>query len=657
MSLTDAQRASLWTTEGEPRRGLRIVSARAGSGKTSTLAQYVSDLLSTWGGRYRPWQGIAMLSYTNVARAELEAKLGGASTTISSYPHFVGTIDSFVNQFVFLPHGADAMGSDRRPRMVGEPHSIWQPKNGNEIDRFFDGVGYGLDAEIRIDPGALAWTYGRKKEWVAAQAQRIRNRKRDLNRRRYATQADANFFALRALTQNPRIARALVGRFPVVIVDESQDMTEAQHALLDALVGAGLSHAVLIGDEWQAIYEWNTAKPDLFVAKLRGGTWQPSDISGSFRCSPRICDALNSLAGDVSLRPVPGSKNASYGEPVRVEAFDANARDAREKLSAIIDGIAALLSDREPHAAGAAYIEVALLARGREDAAYLRSLYLGEMTRERPTPPAFLDKRTKAWLGLVYYAVAGNVAKALVEYERLLAASGDHEDRDSMRGVLAEHWFGPGGTVLDYRKAVVSAIARVRDCFAAEDPATLSVSKAASACDPSLIGIGETVTELKPELEKYNPARPRRGAAPRAGDIALSLLFGSDEPESAIIHPKHGNVRLTFSTIHGVKGETYDGVVFTVRKRTANCGCDSPANLSLRIAGHNILLCEGKRLQYVAASRAAQLLIIAAEGDHEAWRDIFCRGADRTEEAPGIDGAIVDVGMLTSQSPQIAHQP
>ncbi|MCA1606556.1 MAG: hypothetical protein LC775_14060, partial [Acidobacteria bacterium] len=68
--------------------------------------------------------GMAVLSYTNVAKDELEAKICQRSVAsgLLSTPHFVGTIDSFINQYVFLPFGSRRMGyTGGRPRLVGEP--------------------------------------------------------------------------------------------------------------------------------------------------------------------------------------------------------------------------------------------------------------------------------------------------------------------------------------------------------------------------------------------------------------------------------------------------------------------------------------------------------------------------------------------------------
>jgi hypothetical protein len=73
--LTSEQRDALWEKDGSPTCGHIIVSARPGTGKTLTVTEYCIGLLNTWPSLHSPWQGIAMLSYTNVAKDELEDKV------------------------------------------------------------------------------------------------------------------------------------------------------------------------------------------------------------------------------------------------------------------------------------------------------------------------------------------------------------------------------------------------------------------------------------------------------------------------------------------------------------------------------------------------------------------------------------------------------
>ena len=78
------------------------VQACPGSGKTTLLVAKLAILGARWPHARR---GICVLSHTNVARQEIESKLAGTAVgrRLLAYPHFVGTIHGFVNEFLALP--------------------------------------------------------------------------------------------------------------------------------------------------------------------------------------------------------------------------------------------------------------------------------------------------------------------------------------------------------------------------------------------------------------------------------------------------------------------------------------------------------------------------------------------------------------------------
>jgi hypothetical protein len=78
------------------------VQACPGSGKTTLLVAKLAILARKW-----TWkdQGICVLSHTNAARQEVEHRLAGHPSVnrLLGYPHFVGTIQAFVDRFLALP--------------------------------------------------------------------------------------------------------------------------------------------------------------------------------------------------------------------------------------------------------------------------------------------------------------------------------------------------------------------------------------------------------------------------------------------------------------------------------------------------------------------------------------------------------------------------
>jgi DNA helicase II / ATP-dependent DNA helicase PcrA len=72
------------------------VQAVPGNGKTTLLAAKLALLSRTWRSRQR---GVCVISHTNAAREEVERRLAGhpSAHAFLTYPHFVGTVTSFID--------------------------------------------------------------------------------------------------------------------------------------------------------------------------------------------------------------------------------------------------------------------------------------------------------------------------------------------------------------------------------------------------------------------------------------------------------------------------------------------------------------------------------------------------------------------------------
>ncbi|TSD03336.1 MAG: Superfamily I DNA and RNA helicase [Parcubacteria group bacterium Athens0714_16] len=288
--LSDKQREVLGKT------GKFVVRACPGSGKTYCVSAKFSKLISEWTEEYK---GIATISFTNTAWQEIRDNCIKDFDTHISYPHFLGTIDSFINQYIFLPFGHLVLGCEKRPIMVGEPYGIW---NGGayerDYNRYFDKVSYKIDGDLCPKNDAQYFFGGfpnkinANGKTVNGHYEKLQKMKKDFNEKGFATQADANYFALKILEQYPKIARSLALRFPVFIIDEAQDTTEIQMQIIDIIVKSGLENIMIVGDPDQAIFEWNDAKPSLFIEKEQD--WKNNSIilDESWRSSQKICDVV-----------------------------------------------------------------------------------------------------------------------------------------------------------------------------------------------------------------------------------------------------------------------------------------------------------------------------------------------------------------------------
>lgn len=78
--------------------GKVVLCACPGSGKMYTVAHKLSLYLKNWNQIHK---GIAALSFTNIASEEIQKQVKSISDIDISYPHFIGTIDSFLNQYMY----------------------------------------------------------------------------------------------------------------------------------------------------------------------------------------------------------------------------------------------------------------------------------------------------------------------------------------------------------------------------------------------------------------------------------------------------------------------------------------------------------------------------------------------------------------------------
>lgn len=237
------------------------VSACPGSGKTTLVVAKLAILARNWTSNTR---GICVLSHTNVAREEIEHRLGSTEVgqRLLSYPHFIDTIHGFVNRFLATPwllsagYHIAAIDNDLttrvRRRHLGEKN--YRRLNSYLENKFrsFDGLRIGT-ADFGAPLAEGSFPDGPHTDMYKLAASALR----------YASEQgyfcfDEIFVLGEALlTQQPALPSILQQRFPFVLIDEMQDTSEQQSNILRRIFPRS-SNAVCIqrvGDPNQAIFE------------------------------------------------------------------------------------------------------------------------------------------------------------------------------------------------------------------------------------------------------------------------------------------------------------------------------------------------------------------------------------------------------------------
>jgi DNA helicase-2/ATP-dependent DNA helicase PcrA len=238
------------------------IQAGPGSGKTTLLVAKLAVLASKWVWRDR---GILVLSHTNVARREIEKRAVQHPTAhrILEYPHFVGTIQQFVDRYLALPYlrhrgwATDVIDSSRCDKHFASSFesdrscytaraSLSHSRNREEILETvrFTGptLSLGWPSRVSIGFGEDSSTY--------QQLHRLKTRIASIGYHKFD---DMYAYAQAYLGIVPELRAAFCRRFPWVFVDELQDTNATQNEII-----CGLFHedCVLqrLGDQNQAIF-------------------------------------------------------------------------------------------------------------------------------------------------------------------------------------------------------------------------------------------------------------------------------------------------------------------------------------------------------------------------------------------------------------------
>ncbi|MBM3116421.1 UvrD-helicase domain-containing protein [Jeongeupia naejangsanensis] len=284
--------------------GSRDFNAVPGSGKTSLLAAKLLLLAMKWP---HPHKGICILSHTNVAREEITRRLAQSveGSRLLAYPHFIGTIHGFVNQFLAM---AALRQRELKVDVIDDAvfaKRAWSLANSNRYATLRVWLSKQHNAEVLVNklfyksatldvvseggglPGAHTATY---KQMVAL--------KKELTGVGIFRHRDMFAYAELALAEHPHLLDVVHRRFPMVFIDEMQDTSWEQEEILNRLF-ENRSTVQRFGDVDQKIISGDPESDKATFPRTGHGT-----ISTSKRFGKRIAEAVASIR--VSQQPVVG---------------------------------------------------------------------------------------------------------------------------------------------------------------------------------------------------------------------------------------------------------------------------------------------------------------------------------------------------------------
>ena len=274
-----------------------VLLAGPGSGKTKTLTLKLAKMLSEDVPHPR---GVACITYNNECARELENRLAALGVEAGRRV-FIGTVHSFSLTQIILPYAKTAnLGlpdgfaiASRRERVAALENAYREVIDGPGNPQHME---FSMSRYRRsiLDRDSEAWL-ARDPE-LAALVEAYERELRNMGRIDFD---DMPLIGLRALRANPWLQEALLAKYPVLAVDEYQDLGMALHAMVLRLCFRAGMRLFAVGDADQSIYGFTGARPELLRQLSERRDVETVRLRLNYRCGSRIVTASSYALGEV----------------------------------------------------------------------------------------------------------------------------------------------------------------------------------------------------------------------------------------------------------------------------------------------------------------------------------------------------------------------
>ncbi|OWO91238.1 hypothetical protein B5E41_27740 [Rhizobium esperanzae] len=595
LTLDEARRAAI--------REHHHVHACPGAGKTTLIGLKLVLLARKWRSRHR---GLCVMTHTNVAKDEILKRVGidTAARSLLCYPHFIGTIQDFVQTFLALPACRskgypirqidDSTAAAYMHRRLTPGTRIYlENRNASTFGLRLKWAQDQLFIDVPGSPGAHTASY---QNMISVKNQALLNG--------YFFFSEMYALARELISAYPSIIDALRQRFPLVMIDEMQDTQRFQDELINHLFGDAAECTLQkIGDPDQAIFDGMAGEPpnETFNAAI-----DLAPIPDSSRFTATIADKFCGLS--TRRIALTGGRPASANTPACTFILYGN-----DTIGSVLDQFGTILAGL-PEAERRIVKAVGGRAEGGALSiqSYWQAFDRNQVNRGR-TPDTFCE-----------------CVRRVVD----LKEGPVHSHYQHLRQGLVELLRLGGKTVMGRSGAAVPITrANLRRYFdVSEKTPLIDALMADFLLRPALTAaewpeIAQTLCEIC-DVDIGNVAIAEYLAY---GDHAPELLGEAVLPGNVYLGPS--GIPMEVSTIHGVKGETHDatlvletkfGALFDVKEMLPfliNPALERPIFDPAHAATHASIRASFMKKMYVATTRARQLVCIAMHRDRISQQD------------------------------------
>ncbi|MGK8440670.1 ATP-dependent helicase [Ectopseudomonas hydrolytica] len=270
------------------------ILAGPGSGKTKTITVKIARLLAE---TVRRPQRIACITFSNACVGELRSRLNKLGVDDGNRI-LISTVHSFCLTELVLPYAAMAGVAVPAPLKVATPA---------ESRRLFGAAyssvcGGNPSSSFRTSCDKLRRTIPDRDsdEWRAwtTRETRVVKAYEDMLMARGLIDFDGIVLAgLELIEKHDWVRSAIRAKYPVVVIDEYQDLGLPLHRIVLALLDAG-GRIIAVGDPDQSIYGFNGANPALLKILAQDRRMEAITLRLNYRCADRIIAASRSLFPD-----------------------------------------------------------------------------------------------------------------------------------------------------------------------------------------------------------------------------------------------------------------------------------------------------------------------------------------------------------------------
>ena len=600
--LTQVQRKAVNWDDGP-----LLVLAGPGSGKTRVLTCRIARLLES--SRERRFRILA-LTFTNKAADEMAARVTTLVPDLQERAN-IGTFHGFCAR-VLRQHGAHlgikpnfaiySRTEDRRAVLDDAlVRDHWQDIRHENV-RILQLIDH-MKAQL-VEPADAERHIEKINGYAAENADRIaRAYKLYEEELRRINALDFNSLILDAyrLFAHPVMARLYQKTYRYWLVDEFQDTSGAQYALLRRMAGNDFREVFAVADDDQTIFEWNGANVRRIRELVEHFSCEVVQLPTNFRCPPLVVEAANRLVVYNSRRAA--SKRAATAsalspstdeQQIQCRKFNTN----KEEISVIADEITGLDGEVRGHTAVLARnrslleeMHKALTSNGvpaaitmrRDDFLSPQMRWLVACLRQISRP---LDQRNMALLVEAF----NGFAPTAMDWNEILSRS------EADRVTFLKVW-----TDALRETEMPCHIAEMVDAVADLDAGK---SKLAEAIDRILHRFDSNLPgdDLTDDLSAWR--RIHRRIKFSHGVESLDKYLQDLQLRSKEPVPKLGTVTLT--TIHGAKGQEFDTVYLIGLAEDM-----LPSWHSVNKGSHSAAIEEERRGCFVAVTRTRRRLILS----------------------------------------------